>query len=98
MAKIWMPIVSLLLAALILLGAYNGLLGIRERNAEKELQAKMETLLPGSTTFTEEAYTGEDDIIAALCEQYEVEVDVAREDFRLITEQLKALKLIDDEQ
>ena len=60
MAKIWMPIVSLLLAALILLGAYNGLLGIRERNAEKELQAKMETLLPGSTTFTEEAYTGED--------------------------------------
>lgn len=60
MAKIWMPIVSLLLAALILLGAYNGLLGIREMNAEKELQAKMETLLPGSTTFTEEAYTGED--------------------------------------
>ena len=66
MAKIWMPIVSLLLAALILLGAYNGLLGIREMNAEKELQAKMETLLPGSTTFTEEAYTGEDANIACV--------------------------------
>ena len=60
MAKIWMPIVSLLLAALILLGAYNGLLGVRQSNMEKELQAKMETLLPGSKTFTEETYTGED--------------------------------------
>lgn len=60
MAKIWMPIVSLVLAALILLGLYNGLLQTREANREKELQAKMETLLPGSTAFTEEAYTGDD--------------------------------------
>ncbi len=60
MRKIWMPIVSLALAALLLLGMYNGLLQIREANRKKELQAKMETLLPGSTTFTEEAYTGDD--------------------------------------
>ena len=60
MRKIWMPIVSLALAALLLLGMYNGLLQTREANREKELQAKMETLLPGSTTFTEEAYTGDD--------------------------------------
>ena len=60
MRKIWMPIVSLALAALLLLGMYNGLLQTREANREKELQAKMETLLPGSTTFVEEAYTGDD--------------------------------------
>lgn len=58
--KIWMPIVSLVLAAFLLLGLYNGLLQTRQNNWEKELQAKMETLLPGSTTFTEEAYTGDD--------------------------------------
>lgn len=60
MRKIWMPIVSLALAALILLGLYNGLLNLRQSNEAKELQAKMETLLPGSTTFTAEEYTGED--------------------------------------
>ena len=60
MRKIWMPIVAIVLAALILLGLYNGLLGLRQANMEKELQAKMETLLPGSTTFTPEEYTGDD--------------------------------------
>ena len=60
MGKIWMPIASLALAAVLLLGLYNGLLQTREENREAELQAKMETLLPGSTTFTEEAYTGDD--------------------------------------
>ena len=60
MRKIWLPIGALLLAAVLLLGAYNLTLGLRYENQEKELQAKMETLLPGSTTFTEEAYTGED--------------------------------------
>ena len=64
MRKIWMPIVSLALAALLLLGMYNGLLQTREENREAELQAKMETLLPGSTTFTEETYTGDDANIA----------------------------------
>ena len=64
MRKIWMPIVSLLLAAIVLLGAYNLTLDIRRANAQKELQAKMETLLPGSTTFVEEAYTGDDANIA----------------------------------
>lgn len=60
MRKIWMPIVSLALAALILLGLYNGLLQLRRSNEEKELQEIMETLLPGSTTFAAEEYTGED--------------------------------------
>lgn len=60
MGKIWMPILSVLLAALLLLGLYNGLLPVRQENLAQELQAKMETLLPGSTTFVEETYTGED--------------------------------------
>lgn len=60
MGKLWMSIVSFFLAALILLGLYNGLLQTGQENREKELQAKMETLLPGSTTFVAETYTGED--------------------------------------
>ena len=58
--KIWIPIVSLALAAIVLLGTYNLTLNIRQANVQKELQAKMEVLLPGSTTFTEETYTGDD--------------------------------------
>ena len=49
---------------MVLLGAYNLTLDVRKANAQAELQAKMETLLPGSTTFAEEAYTGEDANIA----------------------------------
>lgn len=64
MRKIWMPIVAVLLAAVLLLGVYNLTLDVRQANREKELQAKMETLLPGSTVFEEEVYTGEDQNIA----------------------------------
>ena len=60
MRKIWIPILSLVVSALILLGLYNGLLGVRQANIETELKNKMQTLLPGSTTFTAEEYTGED--------------------------------------
>ena len=64
MRKIWIPIVSLVLAALILLGAYNGLLGVRQANRDQEMQVKMAELLPGSTTFVEEEYVGDDENIA----------------------------------
>ena len=60
MRKIFVPILTIVLAAVILLGLYNGLLGVRKANMEKELQSKMETLLPGSTNFALEEYTGED--------------------------------------
>ena len=66
MRKIWMPIVSVIVAALVLLGLYNGLLQLRQDNRDAELQAKMETLLPGSTTFSEEEYTGDDANIACV--------------------------------
>ena len=55
-----MPIVAILLAAGILLGVDNGLYGLRQARQEAELLAKMQTILPGSQVFTEEAYTGED--------------------------------------
>ena len=64
MRKIWLPIGALLLAAVLLLGTYNLTLGLRQENQEKELQAKMSVLLPGSKTFTSEEYTGEDQTIA----------------------------------
>lgn len=60
MRKILIPILTLLLAAVILLGLYNGLLGIRQSNEAIELHAKMQTILPGSYKFTQEAYVGED--------------------------------------
>lgn len=66
MRKIWMPIAALLLAAVVLLGLYNGLLGVRRDNEEQELLAKMQTLLPGSEVFEEEPYTGEDANIKAV--------------------------------
>ena len=66
MRKILVPILTIVLAAVILLGLYNGLLDVRKANEAKELQAKMETLLPGSTTFTPEEYTGEDANIMAV--------------------------------
>lgn len=66
MRKIWIPIVVLILAAGALLGTYNGLLTVRKANAERELQTKMETLLPGSKTFVAEEYDGEDTAIACV--------------------------------
>jgi electron transport complex protein RnfG len=57
---IWMPIVAILLASAILLGAYNGMNGYRQARIEEELTAKMQTILPGSVNFVQEEYTGED--------------------------------------
>ena len=57
---IWMPLITVVVCAAVLLGLYNGLAGIRQANAEIQLQEKMAVLLPGSTTFTPEDYDGED--------------------------------------
>ncbi len=61
-----MPIVALILAAVILLVGYNAANGIRAQREEAELLAKMQTILPGSSVFTEEEYTGEDANIRAV--------------------------------
>lgn len=60
MRKFLTLVITIVLAAALLLGLYNGLAGIRSANREKELQEKMLTLLPGSTSFAEEPYDGED--------------------------------------
>ena len=57
---ILMPLVAIVLASAVLLGAYNGLLGLRQARDEAELLSKMQTILPGSVSFEAEEYTGED--------------------------------------
>lgn len=61
--KIFLPLIFILAAALVLLTAYNGLMGLGLSLAQKELEAKMQTILPGSLSFTQEPYTGEDENI-----------------------------------
>ena len=63
---ILMPLVTLLVAAIVLLAAYNISLPARQARIQEELTAKMQTILPGSVTFTQEEYTGEDTNIRAV--------------------------------
>ena len=53
-------VIALNLAVLVLFGASFGLNGIAAKNAQEEHLWLMQTLLPGSETFTVEPYTGED--------------------------------------
>ena len=53
-------ILSILLAALILFGVSFGLQGIAAKTAQEEHLWLMQTLLPGSESFTVEPYSGED--------------------------------------
>ncbi len=63
---VWMPIVALVLASVILLAGYNLSAGYRQARIEEELTAKMQTILPGSTVFAQEEYTGGDANIRAV--------------------------------
>ena len=54
------PILSVALIALVLFGASMALRGVAQANAQKEHLRLMQTLLPGSESFTLEAYTGSD--------------------------------------
>ena len=58
--SVFLPIGAIILAAAILFGLNFGLASLREEIRLQELTAKMQTILPGSNVFTEEAYTGED--------------------------------------
>lgn len=55
-----LPVITILAAAAILLGLSFGLNGIAAENAQKAHQELLQTLLPGSTMFTLEPYTGDD--------------------------------------
>ncbi len=58
--NILIPLLAILLSAALLLGLNLGFKGVREKTEEEVLLWHMQTILPGSTDFTEEAYTGED--------------------------------------
>lgn len=53
-------VIAIVLAALILFGASLGLSGIAAKNAQAEHLQIMQTILPGSESFTVEPYSGED--------------------------------------
>ena len=53
-------IITILVIALILLGTTLSLNGVANANAQKEHLEKLRTLLPGSSEFTLEPYSGED--------------------------------------
>ena len=60
MKKILIPFVIILFCAAALFGMYYSLEFVREETAEEVLLWHMQTILPGSTDFAEEEYTGED--------------------------------------
>lgn len=61
-----MPIVAICVSTVILFVAGAGTKAAAQANYEKELNELMLALLPGSTSFTEEAYEGEDANIKAV--------------------------------
>ena len=60
MNKILISLCAVLLVAVVLFGATWALRDVAAANAQKEHIRLMQTLLPGSETFTLEPYTGED--------------------------------------
>ena len=61
-----MPIVAICVSAVLLFAVSAGTKATAQANYEKELNELMLALLPGSTSFTEEAYDGEDANIKAV--------------------------------
>ena len=58
--NVFLPISVIAIATAVLFAVSSGLAGVEKANMAKARLEKMQTLLPGSTEFTEEAYTGED--------------------------------------
>ena len=54
------PAVAIILAAAVLFGLAFGLKNVAEKKAQEQFDQQLLTLLPGSESFAEEAYTGED--------------------------------------
>lgn len=56
----WTSLIAIIAAACLLFGLNLGLEEIAKSNREKVQQHMMEAMAPGSKTFTQETYTGED--------------------------------------
>jgi len=80
MKGLFKPIIAVVAAAVVLFAA-SALLGpVAAGNAEADLREMMGHMLPGSATFTPEAYTGEDESITAVYKAetgYVIEVTTA---------------------
>ncbi len=63
MKELFRPLTAIVCVALLLFAASHALRSTEERMTAEELQTMMETLLPGSTSFREEPYSGEDENI-----------------------------------
>lgn len=61
-----MPVLVIVIFAAILFGTKTGMAGAAEANYQEELNALMLSLLPGSASFEEEVYEGEDANIKAV--------------------------------
>lgn len=64
--ELWRPTLAILLAALLLLGMSCLLRDVAAENARQEHLQIMRTILPGSTDFVMEPYTGEDSNIRSV--------------------------------
>ncbi len=64
--SIFVPIAAIVLSAAILFGTSLALSGVAKENGKREHLQIMQTLLPGSTEFTVEPYTGEDANIVSI--------------------------------
>lgn len=60
MRKILVPVLTIVLAAVVLLGLYNGLNTLRIENELHDLGEKMSVMLPGDNYYEPEEYTGDD--------------------------------------
>ena len=60
------PVITICLFAVVLFGTKTATAGTAQANYEAELNTLMLSLLPGSTSFAEEAYEGEDANIKAV--------------------------------
>ena len=58
--SVFLPLIAIVAAAAVLLGLSFGLKSVAAANAQKEHMKMMQTLLPGSTEFVAEPYSGED--------------------------------------
>lgn len=64
--QLLLPVLAIALAAVILLGASVILAETAEKKEQEDLDFLLSTLLPGSTAFEREEYTGEDAAIRAV--------------------------------
>ena len=60
MKKYLIPVISVAIAACLLFGLAAALEGIAAKNVESVMKVTLEAMLPGSQTFVQETYTGED--------------------------------------